>query len=93
MAEFPLRRFPPHPAHPERICWGCHYYCPADSMRCGNGSERTQHPSELLGDDWMDFGLDAQPPAPDTGGATPPDAGVVKDPAPARDSSPATRTP
>lgn len=54
------KKFPLHPAHPERVCWGCERYCPADSMRCGNGSERTQHPAELLGDDWMDFGLDAQ---------------------------------
>ena len=54
------RRFPLHPAHPERVCWGCERYCAADSMRCGNGSERSQHPCELLGDDWIDFGLDAQ---------------------------------
>jgi hypothetical protein len=25
-------------------------------MRCGNGSSRTQHPSELLGDDWYRYG-------------------------------------
>jgi len=41
-----------HPPHPERICWGCDKYCPFDDLRCGNGTERTQHPSELLGDDW-----------------------------------------
>jgi len=29
-------------------------------MLCGNGSERTQHPVELFGDDWMAFGLGAQ---------------------------------
>jgi hypothetical protein len=29
-------------------------------MLCGNGSERTQHPVELFGDDWMAFGLQAQ---------------------------------
>ncbi len=23
---------------------------------CGNGSSRTQHPIELLGDDWLEFG-------------------------------------
>jgi hypothetical protein len=57
---FEQKKFPNHPAHPERICWGCSRYCPADSMRCGNGSERTQHPVELLGEDWMDFGLDAK---------------------------------
>lgn len=49
--------FPLHPAHPERICWGCDKYCPVDSIACGNGSERTQHPSELFGPDWMSFGL------------------------------------
>ena len=54
------RKFPIHPAHPERVCWGCERYCPADSMRCGNGSERTQHPAELMGEDWADFGLDAE---------------------------------
>lgn len=56
------KRFPLHPAHPERICWGCDAYCPADTMRCGNGSNRTQHPAELLGDDWYrygDWGLEA----------------------------------
>ena len=53
------KKFPIHPVHPERVCWGCSRYCPADDLRCGNGSERTQHPVELLGDDWMDFGLDA----------------------------------
>lgn len=54
------KKFPLHPAHPERICWGCSRYCPADAMRCGNGAERTQHPCELLGDDWMAFGIDAE---------------------------------
>ncbi|HCE07818.1 MAG TPA: DUF3079 domain-containing protein [Oxalobacteraceae bacterium] len=48
-----------HPKHPERICWGCDKYCPADSLRCGNGSERTPHPVELFGDDWQEWGLDA----------------------------------
>ncbi|ANQ86253.1 hypothetical protein dqs_3225 [Azoarcus olearius] len=63
------RKFPLHPAHPERICWGCDKYCAADSLACGNGSGRTQHPAELLGDDWYlygDWGLDvpeAEPPA------------------------------
>jgi len=27
-------------------------------MCCGNGSERTQHPSELFGEDWLDWGPD-----------------------------------
>jgi hypothetical protein len=53
------KRFPIIPVKPELICWGCDKYCPADAMACGNGSDRTQHPVELFGDDWMDFGLDA----------------------------------
>jgi hypothetical protein len=27
-------------------------------MKCGNGSERTQHPFELFGEDWRDWGHD-----------------------------------
>lgn len=46
------KRFPLLPAHPERVCWGCDKYCPAASMACGNGSDRTPHPSELFGPDW-----------------------------------------
>lgn len=52
------KKFPLHPKHPERICWGCDKYCPVDSMNCGNGSERAQHPSELFGEDWFEFGND-----------------------------------
>jgi len=52
------KRFPIHPTHPERNCWGCDQYCPANSLNCGNGSERTQHPVELFGDDWQNWGLD-----------------------------------
>lgn len=52
--------FPLHPAKPELICWGCDHYCPAGSMICGNGSDRTQHPVELFGDDWHTFGLNAK---------------------------------
>lgn len=44
-----------HPRHPERVCWGCDEYCPADDLRCGNGSERTPHPCELLGEDWLEW--------------------------------------
>lgn len=51
-----LRRQILHPAHPERICWGCDLYCSADALRCGNGTERTQHPSELFGEDWDTWG-------------------------------------
>ncbi|HSH88813.1 MAG TPA: DUF3079 domain-containing protein [Ramlibacter sp.] len=52
------KRFPTHPANPHRVCWGCDRYCPADSMACGNGSDRTQHPEELFGEDWANLGLD-----------------------------------
>jgi hypothetical protein len=76
------KKFPIHPAHPERTCWGCDRYCPSDSLACGNGSERTQHPVETWGDDWQACGLDAvvasemevdedagRPPAPAPSGA------------------------
>ena len=46
------KKFPSNPPHPERLCWGCDLYCPATDLRCGNGSDRTPHPSELWGDDW-----------------------------------------
>jgi hypothetical protein len=55
------KKFPLHPKAPDRTCWGCDKFCAASSMRCGNGSDRTQHPVELLGDDWYehgDWGLD-----------------------------------
>lgn len=41
------------PKHPERICWGCNKYCPADDLACGNGTIRTMHPLELFGEDWL----------------------------------------
>ena len=50
------KKFPANPAHPERTCWGCDRYCPAGDMACGNGSERTQHPAELFGPDWAEWG-------------------------------------
>jgi len=53
------RKIPVHPGHPERICWGCEHFCPADDMRCGNGTDRAQHPFELWGEGWMEIGLDA----------------------------------
>ena len=43
------------PLHPERVCWGCDRYCAADDLACGNGSIRTQHPSELFGKDWREW--------------------------------------
>lgn len=49
------KKFPTHPKHPERICWGCDKYCAADALRCGNGSDRTQHPVEMFGDDWLEW--------------------------------------
>ena len=55
------KRFPIKPAHPDRVCWGCDRYCAVDALQCGNGSIATPHPSELFGDDWMDWGLDARP--------------------------------
>ena len=58
------KKFPILPSHPERICWGCDKYCPADSMACGNGSDRTPHLAELFGPDWMDWQPGAEPAAP-----------------------------
>lgn len=55
------KKFPLRPKYPEYICWGCDKYCPADSLGCGNGSDRTPHPVELLGDDWFkegDWGIE-----------------------------------
>ena len=64
-------KFPIRPAHPERICCGCDRYCQAHAMICGNGSERTQHPSELFGEGWETLGLDPLvPPDPPPGDQT-----------------------
>ena len=63
MAKVVTQKFPIHPAHPERICWGCDKLCSVDSMNCGNGSDRAQHPVELFGDDWLELGNEeAGPP-------------------------------
>jgi len=59
-ASYMAKKFPIHPIHPERVCWGCDKYCPTDSLACGNGSVRTQHPVELFGDDWQEWGLDSK---------------------------------
>jgi hypothetical protein len=48
-------KIPLHPTNPERICWGCDKYCPADSLACGNGTIRTLHPVELFGPDWLEW--------------------------------------
>jgi hypothetical protein len=70
-----VKRFPTHPSQPHRICWGCDLYCPADSMRCGNGSERSPHPAELFGDDWASWA-----PGPVDPPADPGDPGEVETP-------------
>ena len=49
-------KIPVRPGHPERICWGCEHLCPATDMRCGNGTDRAQHPIELWGEDWTSVG-------------------------------------
>jgi Protein of unknown function (DUF3079) len=48
------KKFPIHPIHPERICWGCDRFCPADLLACSN--ERAPHPCELFGEDWLEWG-------------------------------------
>lgn len=50
-----MAKLPLHPKNPERVCWGCDKYCPADSLACGNGTIRTPHPAELFGEDWLDW--------------------------------------
>ena len=64
------KRFPIKPANPQKVCWGCNRYCAVDNMLCGNGTIPTPHPSELFGDDWMEWGLDAN----NEDGAVPPEA-------------------
>ena len=54
----PAKKIPLHPTNPERVCWGCDKYCPADALVCGNGTIRTQHPAELFGDDWLEWAAD-----------------------------------
>ncbi|MGE0361669.1 MAG: DUF3079 domain-containing protein [Vicinamibacterales bacterium] len=44
-----------NPPHPERVCWGCDRYCPAEDLACGNGAIRTPHPKELFGQEWLDW--------------------------------------
>jgi hypothetical protein len=60
------KKFPIDPPNPERICWGCDKYCPSDSLACGNGSDRTQHPVEFFGVGWQSWGLDARQDPPGT---------------------------
>lgn len=56
-----VAKLPIIPKHPERVCWGCDRLCPADSLACGNGTIRTQHPVELFGEDWLEWELDNRP--------------------------------
>jgi hypothetical protein len=49
-----------NPPHPERVCWGCDKYCPADDLACGNGTVRTMHPVELFGGDWLEWAEERQ---------------------------------
>jgi hypothetical protein len=51
----PIRKALLQPKHPERVCWGCDLYCPADDLACGNGTIRTPHPIELFGEDWLEW--------------------------------------
>ena len=50
-----MAKFPIYPKNPERICWGCEKFCPAHDMCCGNGTIRTPHPCELMGEDWYEW--------------------------------------
>jgi len=59
-----VKKIPVRPGHPERICWGCEHLCPAHDMRCGNGTDRAQHPFELWGEDWMNIGHNAEKEPP-----------------------------
>jgi hypothetical protein len=64
-----MAKVPLHPKRPERVCWGCDKYCPADSLSCGNGTVRTQHPVELFGEDWLNWAIDSlhsEPEVPET---------------------------
>jgi len=73
------RKFPISPRSPHRICWGCDRYCPANSLACGNGSERTPHPIELFGDDWHLWGIDTQSASAETGdSSSPPDLAIER---------------
>lgn len=69
------KKFPAVPKNPERICWGCDRYCAAGDMRCGNGSDRTPHPVELFGEDWLDW----EPPPAAPQAAPTPDAPTQPD--------------
>ena len=59
-------KLPLSPRNPERVCWGCPRYCPADDMVCGNGTIRAPQPIELFGDDWLTAFEDDEPERDDT---------------------------
>ena len=50
-----MKKHPASPAHPDRVCWGCNRDRPAEALWCGNGTIRTPHPSELFGEDWLEW--------------------------------------
>jgi hypothetical protein len=52
-----MARLPLHPANPERVCWGCDRYCPAEDLACGNGTIRAPHPIELFDKDWLEWSV------------------------------------
>lgn len=60
-----MAKIPLHPKNPERVCWGCDKYCRADALDCGNGTVRTQHPIELFGVDWLEWGEQNSAPVAD----------------------------
>jgi DUF3079 family protein len=74
-----MARIPLQPSHPDRICWGCDKYCPADDLACGNGTIRTLHPAELFGADWIDW-VDARAASTDASDSAVPDAALAADP-------------
>lgn len=73
-------KLPLYPQHPERVCWGCDRYCPAHELACGNGSERTPHPIELFGEDWLEWSAQQLGEEP-----------VEREPAPAGSRAPSER--
>ena len=75
-----MPRLPVQPSYPERICWCCDKYCPADDLACGNGTIRTLHPAELFGADWVEW-FDRARPAATTRDVSPaPDVLFTRDP-------------
>jgi hypothetical protein len=60
-------KLPLYPTHPERVCWGCDRYCAAHELACGNGSERTPHPIELFGEDWVEWSAEQRGETAGTG--------------------------